>query len=105
MSRLLCRHMFSAVESAAAVTCRRPAAASTSAAGGGGQAHRIRGGAARVELAVQVARQLQPAALGGGDPQVGAASVKHDHELLLWCTQSDLSIVLHVSRATGALLL
>ena len=46
---------------------------------------------------VQVASQLQEAALAAGHPQVGAARVEDDLERLGWRTKPDLAIILRKS--------
>ena len=47
-----------------------------------------------IVLVVQVARDVEEAAVAAGDPQVGAARVEHHHEVLRGCPQADLAIVL-----------
>ncbi len=43
---------------------------------------------------MQVARDVEQAAVAAGHPQVGAASVEHDHEVLRGSPQADLAVVL-----------
>ena len=61
--------------------------------GQGGEAHPVGGGLGRIELAVQIAGELQEAALRAGDPQIGAAGVEDDAEQLRRRAQAYLAIV------------
>mmetsp|Transcript_38821 Transcript_38821/g.123383 ORF Transcript_38821/g.123383 Transcript_38821/m.123383 type:complete len:269 (+) Transcript_38821:505-1311(+) len=57
-----------------------------------------------IELAVEVTRHLEVAALAGRDPEVGGSGVEHDLERLGGCPDADLPVVLHrrtVSAAEG----
>ena len=52
-----------------------------------------------VILVVQVTGDLQPAALAGGDPEVAAASIKNDFEVLRGSAEAHYSIILQeISR-------
>lgn len=56
--------------------------------------HLVRAGATCVVLVVQLAGDLQDAALGGGYPQVAAAGVEDDTKGLRGCPQRDLAVIL-----------
>ena len=61
--------------------------------------HLVGAGLGGIELAVQVAGQLQEAALRAGHPQVGAAGVKHHAEQLRRRAQAHLAIVCTVKQS------
>lgn len=49
-------------------------------------------------LVVQITGYAEPATLGGWHPEVGAASVKDNKELLFGRPESDLSVILQQRR-------
>ena len=62
--------------------------------------YRISGRVGSMVLVVQITSEAEPAALGRGYPQVGAAGVKDYQKVLRRASQADFTIILHFIMST-----
>jgi hypothetical protein len=62
-------------------------------------AHLVGRRVSSVVLIVEVARDIEQAAVRRGHPEVGAACVEDDLEFLRWRAQANLSVILHTKHS------